>query len=183
MTLTDDTGTGRAGTPTGGIRSWLRDHSELGVSALLAVVGVLVLVDTVTAGSGGTDSDPLGPRTVAFVLGAALLLLSALLTVDILRGGHGEAEAGEDIDLSTPMDFRTVGMLAGVLIATAALIPLLGWPIAGTVLFAGATFALGSRAVARDLAIAGGVSLLTWVLFDALLGVDLPGGPLMGVFG
>jgi putative tricarboxylic transport membrane protein len=24
---------------------------------------------------------------------------------------------------------------------------------------------------------------VTWVLFDALLGVDLPGGPLMGLFG
>jgi putative tricarboxylic transport membrane protein len=31
--------------------------------------------------------------------------------------------------------------------------------------------------------IAAGVSLVTWVLFDALLGVDLPGGPLMGLFG
>ena len=60
---------------------------------------------------------------------------------------------------------------------------LAGWPIAGTVLFAGATYALGSRAVLRDLGIAAAVSLLTWVLFDAVLGVDLPGGPLMGVFG
>jgi putative tricarboxylic transport membrane protein len=163
--------------------SWWTGRSELGVSALLLAVGLLVVVDTLAESGGGTDSDPIGPRTVALVLGGALLLLSVLLTVDILRGGHGEAEAGEDVDLGTPMDMRTVGMLAGVLIATAALIPLLGWPIAGTVLFGGATYALGSRTFTRDLAIAAAVSLVTWFLFDGLLGVDLPGGPLMGVFG
>lgn len=160
---------------------YLRGRSELGVSALLFAVGLLVVVDTLAESGGGSGSDPIGPRTVALVLGAALLLLAVLLTVDILRGGHGEAEAGEDVDPGTRADLRTVGMLAGVLIATAALIPLLGWPIAGTVLFAGATYALGSRTVGRDLAIAATVSLATWLVFDGLLGVDLPGGPLMGV--
>lgn len=160
----------------------MRGRSELGVSALLAAAGVLVVVDTLAV-SSGTDLDPLGPRAVPMVLGAALLLLATLLAVDVLRGGRGEAEGGEDVDLTAPMDLRTVATLAGVLIATAALIPVLGWPIAGTVLFFGVTYALGSRTVARDLAIAATVSLLTWVLFDVALGVDLPGGPLMGVFG
>lgn len=166
-----------------GVRGWLRERSELGVAALLALTGLLVLGDTLAESGGGSASDPIGPRTVAFVLGGALLLLSVLLTVDVLRGGRGEAEGGEDVDLGTPSDLRTVGMLAGVLIATAALIPLVGWPIAGTVLFAGVSVALGSRTFARDVGIAAAVSLLTWILFDALLGVDLPGGPLMGVFG
>ncbi|MDL5155618.1 tripartite tricarboxylate transporter TctB family protein [Actinomycetospora termitidis] len=166
-------------------RSWWSEHAELGVAALLAVVGVLVAVDTVAEGtlSAGSDSDPIGPGVVPLVLSAALVVLAALLTVDVLRGGHGEAEAGEDVDLETPMDLRTVGMLAGVLIATAALIPVLGWPIAGTVLFAGAAHALGSRRLEVDIAVAATVSLATWVVFDSLLGVDLPGGPLMGVLG
>ena len=59
---------------------------------------------------------------------------------------------------------------------------MLGWPIAGAVLFWGAAYALGARAFPRDPLIAAGVSLMTWLVFDALLGVDLPGGPLMGVF-
>ncbi|GAA4549025.1 tripartite tricarboxylate transporter TctB family protein [Pseudonocardia xishanensis] len=163
-------------------QGWLRAHSELGVSLLLFVVGVLVVVDTALE-SGGSSSDPIGPRTIAFVLGGALVLLSVLLAADVLRGGHGEAEAGEDVDLGTPADLRTVGKLAGVLIATAALIPLLGWPVAGTVLFWGAAATLGSKTPARDVLIAAGISLVTWIVFDGLLGVDLPGGPLMGVFG
>jgi putative tricarboxylic transport membrane protein len=180
MTLTDDRPDHQA-EPEPKV-PWYQRYSELGVSALLFVVGVLVVVDTTLESGSGGGSDPLGPYAVAFVVGAALVLLAVLLTVDVLRGGRGEAEAGEDIDLSTPPDLRTVGMLAGILIATAVLIPLLGWPIAGTVLFWGATYSLGSRTILRDLVIAAAVSLVTWILFDALLGVDLPGGPLMGMF-
>jgi putative tricarboxylic transport membrane protein len=163
-------------------RDWLKEHSELGVCALLLVAGLLVLSDSVFGTNAGSDSDPLGPHAVPLVLGILLLVLAVLLALDVLRGGHGEAEAGEDIDLTVPADKRTVGMLAGVLIATAALIPVVGWPLAGMGLFWGATYTLGSRHFPRDPLIAAGVSLLTWILFDPLLGVDLPGGPLMGVF-
>ncbi|MHA6617742.1 tripartite tricarboxylate transporter TctB family protein [Pseudonocardia sp. DLS-67] len=161
--------------------TWLRERSELGVAALLLATGLLVLSDVAIAPRSGNASDPLGPNAVPILLGLLLLVLAALLAVDVLRGGRGEAEAGEDIDLAAPADKRTVLLLAGVIVATAALIPLLGWPIAGTVLFWGATNALGSRAFPRDLLIAAGVSLATWLVFDALLGVDLPGGPLMGL--
>jgi putative tricarboxylic transport membrane protein len=165
-------------------RSWWKEHSELGISALLGAIGVLVLANTVLeTGRGTSSSDPLGPHAVPLLVGGLLVLLSVLLTVDVLRGGKGEAEAGDDIDLAHPADKRTVGLLAGVILATAVLIPLLGWPLAGAGLFWGATYALGSRAVPRDPLIAAGVSLATWIVFDGLLGVDLPGGPLMGMFG
>jgi putative tricarboxylic transport membrane protein len=161
----------------------LKGRSELGVSALLLLAGLLVVVDSLLGTDAGNSSDPLGPHAVPFVIGGLLVLLAVLLARDVLRGGHGEAEGGEDVDLSTPADARTVLTLAGVLVATAALIPVLGWPLAGTGLFWGTTYALGSRSFPRDPLIAAGVSLTTWIVFDGLLGVDLPGGPLMGVFG
>ena len=163
-------------------RTWLKEHSELGVCALLAVTGLLVLVDSLLGTDAGSRSDPLGPHAVPLVLGVLLLVLAVLLAVDVLRGGHGEAEGGEDIDLAVPADKRTVGMLAGVLIATALLIPIVGWPLAGMALFWGAAYTLGSRRPVADPLIAAGVSLATWIVFDPLLGVDLPGGPLMGLF-
>lgn len=163
-------------------RAWLKAHSELGIAGLLLAAGLLVLIDTVVETRGGQSADPLGPHAVPILVGVLLLVLAVLLGVDVLRGGHGTAESGEDIDLTQPTDKRTVLMLAGVVIATAVLIPLVGWPLAGMGLFWGATYALGSRAFPRDPLIAAGVSLVTWIVFDALLGVDLPGGPLMGVF-
>ncbi|MET8978866.1 tripartite tricarboxylate transporter TctB family protein [Streptomyces sp. NPDC004539] len=162
-------------------RTWLREHSELGVCALLLALGGLVLTDALTMHVDIAQRGPVGPRTVPVVVGAALLLIAVLLAVDVLRGGRGEAESGEDIDLSEPADWRTVLGLAGVFLAAAVLIEPAGFPVAGALLFWGAAFVLGSRRFDRDPLIAAGLSFGTYILFDHLLGVPLPGGPLMGV--
>ncbi|WP_372344586.1 tripartite tricarboxylate transporter TctB family protein [Streptomyces sp. KL116D] len=162
-------------------RSWLREHSELGVCVLLLALGALVLTDALTMDVDIAQRGPVGPRTVPVVVGAGLLVVAVLLAVDVLRGGRGEAEGGEDVDLSEPADWRTVLLLAGVFLATAVLIEPLGFPIAGALLFWGAAHALGSRNVHRDPLIAAALSLATFVVFNNLLGVPLPGGPLMGV--
>ncbi|RLK60458.1 tripartite tricarboxylate transporter TctB family protein [Actinokineospora cianjurensis] len=162
-------------------RQWLREHSELGVCVVLAALGVLVLTDALSIPTDFAQRGPVGPKAVPVLVGGLLLLVAALLARDVLRGGKGEAEAGEDVDLSEPGDWKTVLLLSGAFLANAALIGLLGFPISGTVLFWGAAYALGSRELVRDPLIAAGMSLVTYVVFDNLLGVPLPGGPLMGV--
>ncbi|MEV8020970.1 tripartite tricarboxylate transporter TctB family protein [Streptomyces sp. NPDC086554] len=162
-------------------RSWLREHSELGVCVMLLALGVLVLTDALTMDVDIAQRGPIGPKTVPIVVGIGLLAVAVALAVDVLRGGRGEAEGGEDIDLSEPADWRTVLLLAGVFLGAAVLIEPLGFPIAGALLFWGAAYALGSRHLDRDPLIAAGLSLLTYVVFNNLLGVPLPGGPLMGV--
>ncbi|MFJ5831320.1 tripartite tricarboxylate transporter TctB family protein [Streptomyces sp. NPDC093089] len=166
---------------TATLKSLLRGRSELGVGALLLLLGVLVLTDAVTLDAGVTGRGPVGPATVPVVVGCGLLVVAVLLTVDVLRGGRGESEAGEDVDLTEPADWRTVVLLAGVFLSFAVLIGPVGFPVAGALLFWGAAYALGSRHLHRDPLIAAGLSLLTYVVFDRLLGVPLPGGPLMGV--
>lgn len=164
-----------------GRRSWLRDHSELGVCILLLMLGVLVLTDALTMDVDITQRGPVGPKTVPVVVGAGLLVVAALLAVDVVRGGRGQAETGEDVDLSEPADWRTVLLLTGVFLGSAVLIEPLGFPVAGALLFWGAAFALGSRRFDRDPLIAAVVSLVAYTVFNNLLGVPLPGGPLMGV--
>ncbi|MFE5615958.1 tripartite tricarboxylate transporter TctB family protein [Streptomyces sp. NPDC056524] len=161
--------------------SWLREHSELGVSVLLFLIGVLVLTDALTMTVDIAQRGPVGPKTVPVVVGTGLLVVAVLLAIDVLRGGRGESEGGEDVDLSEPADRRTVLLLAGVFLAFAVLIGPVGFPVAGALLFWGAAYALGSRHLHRAPLIAAGLSLLTYVVFNNLLGVPLPGGPLMGV--
>lgn len=161
---------------------WLREHSELGVVAFLAGLGALVLFDAATMASDFTQRGPVGPRTAPVLVGGLLLVIAAALAVDVLRGGTGEAEAGEDIDLSSPPEWRTVLLLAAAFISNIALIDVVGFPISGAILFWGAAYALGSRNLVRDPLIAAGLSVATFLIFNNLLGVPLPGGPLMEVF-
>ncbi|WP_030778974.1 tripartite tricarboxylate transporter TctB family protein [Streptomyces sp. NRRL S-920] len=162
-------------------RTWLREHSELGVSVLLLLLGALVLTDALTMDVEITQRGPVGPRTVPVAVGVGLLVVALLIAADVLRGGRGEAESGEDIDLSEPADWRTVLLLTGVFLATAVLIEPAGFPVAGALLFWGSAYALGSRHLDRDPLIAAGLSVTTYAVFNNLLGVPLPGGPLMGV--
>ena len=158
-----------------------RDRSELGICGLLAVLGVLVLVDAINIPADFAQRGPVGPKTVPIVVGVGLLLVALLLARDVLRGGRGEAEGGEDVDLTAPSDWRTVLLLSAAFLANAALIGVVGFPISGAVLFWGAAYALGSRNYVRDPLIAAAMSIVTFVLFNNLLGVPLPGGPLMEV--
>ncbi|MGW7364866.1 tripartite tricarboxylate transporter TctB family protein [Streptomyces sp. NPDC054841] len=181
MSSTETTTETTTGATTASRRSWVREHSELGVSLLLFLIGVLVLTDALTMDVDIAQRGPIGPRTVPVVVGTGLLLVAVLLAVDVLRGGRGESESGEDIDLSEPSDWRTVLLLAGVFLAAAVLIDTLGFPVSGALLFWGSAYALGSRHLHRDPLIAAVLSLVTFFVFNNLLGVPLPGGPLMGV--
>jgi putative tricarboxylic transport membrane protein len=158
-----------------------RDLVQLGLCAFLGLLGVFVLVDAAGLGNNSTGTDPLGPRAVPMVVGSALILLTAWLTVAVLRGDRGEAEGGEDVDLHQKVDFTTVGFLIGVFVANILLIDLLGWVISGALLFYGSAIALGSRHFIRDLAISVALSLATFYGFAIGLGVGLPAGILNGI--
>jgi putative tricarboxylic transport membrane protein len=157
------------------------DRSELGICALLLVLGVLVLTDAVRIPTDFAQRGPVGPKAVPVVVGVSLLLVAVLLARDVLRGVRGESETGEDVDLAAPSDWRTVLLLSAAFLANAALIGLVGFPVSGAILFWGAAYALGSRAFVRDPLIAAALSIVTYLLFNNLLGVPLPGGPLMEV--
>jgi putative tricarboxylic transport membrane protein len=162
--------------------TWLKERSELGVSVVLLALGVLVLTDALSMTTDFAQRGPVGPKAVPILVGSLLLIVAVLLARDVLRGGKGEAEGGEDIDLTAPADLRTVLLLCGAFLANAALIGLVGFPISGAILFWGAAYALGSRHLVRDPLIAAGMSVVTFLIFNNLLGVPLPGGPLMEVF-
>jgi putative tricarboxylic transport membrane protein len=150
------------------------------VALLLLGLGAWAIVDAL----GVTDTASRGPvnaRTVPIVVGLLLILMAALLTVDLLRGGRGEAEGGEDVDLTHGSDWRTIGLLVGSFAANALLIDPLGWPISGAILFFGTTYALGARHYLRMALISIVLSVGSWYLFFLGLGIKLPVGLLKGI--
>jgi putative tricarboxylic transport membrane protein len=164
-----------------GSKSRLAGRSELGVALLLGVVGVVVLVDAAGIHAPYSQADPVGPRTVPFLVAALLLVCAVGLAVNVLRGGHGEAEEGEDVDLTAPTEWRVVLPLVGTFVANVLLIDVLGWVISGALLFWGSSWALGSRHPVRDAVISLALSLATFYGFYLGLGVLLPAGVLEGV--
>jgi len=156
------------------------DRSELGVAVLLLALGAFVVVDALRLPELAARG-PVGAEAVPLVVGALLVLIAGLLAVDVWRGGSGEQELGEDVDLSHGSDWRTIALLAAAFLANAALIERAGWPVSGAVLFFGAAFALGSRHVIRDVLLAVGLSVGTWYLFSVGLGIALPVGILKGI--
>ncbi|MEU0521329.1 tripartite tricarboxylate transporter TctB family protein [Streptosporangium sp. NPDC006007] len=157
------------------------DRAQYGLCAFLSLLGVLVILDAGQIAHLVGGNDPIGPRPVPMILGVLLLVVAPVYAVDVARGGRGEPEAGEDIDLSTRIDWRTVLLLIGVFAVNAVLIERLGWVISGALLFWGSAFALGSRHYVRDLAIAVTLSLATFYGFAVGLGVNLPAGVLQGI--
>jgi putative tricarboxylic transport membrane protein len=122
-----------------------------------------------------------GPTTVPIAVGILLVVTAVLLAVNVLRGGRGEQEAGEDVDLEHGSDWKTLGLLVVAFVANILLIERLGWPVSGAVLFFGTTFALGSRHLIRNAVVSVALSVGTWYLFNLGLGIALPVGILKGI--
>ena len=154
------------------------DKGQYVLAAVLAVVGIYTVVDArgLTVGFG----DPVGPRVFPYVIGAGMILLAVLLAVATARGDVAEGEAGEDVDLTSPPDWVTVGKLVAVLLLNVVFVNLLGWAVTGALLFAGCAWALGSRTLLRDVLVGAALSVASWYFFYVGLDVPLPPGILDG---
>ena len=156
-------------------------RSELGVALFLGALGLLVIVSALLLPESAIARGPVGPAAVPVVVGGLLVVVSIFLAIDVLRGGRGEPEGGEDIELGGGTDWRTIAIVAASFLANALLIEPLGWPVSGAILFWGAAFALGSRHYIRDAVIAIALGVGSWYLFVLGLGISLPVGILEGI--
>ena len=156
-------------------------RSEYGVALFLAALGLLVIVQALLIPESRIVRGPVGPAAVPLVVGSLLVVVGIALGVDVRRGGRGEPEGGEDIELTGGSDWRTIAMLAAAFLANALLIEPLGWVFSGAILFWGSAFALGSRHYVRDAVIAFTLSIGSFYLFALGLGIVLPPGVLRGI--
>lgn len=165
----------------GSVRAALTGKSELLLAALLFVLGVVALIDAATLEDNAASVGPLSSAVFPIVVGILLLVVGVALVIDVLRGGRGEMEGGEDIDLDQPTAWLPFFAVGGFFLANAVLIESIGWPITGTMLFFGSAIALGSRRFAMTFVIAAVIAFGSYLLFVYALGAYLPAGLLQGV--
>jgi putative tricarboxylic transport membrane protein len=144
------------------------DPAGLVIAALLLAGAAVILWDTTTLQI--TSVYGVGPKAMPFVVAAGLALLSVGNLVMALRG---------DLPARESADPKTTLLILGGLAALIALIGLGGGFIpAIAILFATTAAAFGRRAFLADLAIGFGLGVAIFLLFDKLLTLSLPAGPL-----
>ncbi|MBE1587238.1 tripartite tricarboxylate transporter TctB family protein [Nonomuraea angiospora] len=153
---------------------------ELGLAVVVLGLGVLVVIGTLDVSAAASQLG-IGPRFFPMLVGGAMVLIGLFYVADVLRGGHGDPEESEDVDVEAPTDWRSVGLVSGIFLAFTALLNVLGWIIGASLLFFGLSLALGAEHKARSAVISVVVGLATYLLFVKGLGVSLPGGLLAGV--
>jgi putative tricarboxylic transport membrane protein len=177
MSLTEepDGATPRGAAP---VHSWRRP--ELVLALVVLALGAFVILGTADVTAAGSTFG-LGPRFFPIIVGSALLVIGLFYVIDVVRGGRGDPEEAEDADTEAPADWRTVVLVSVIFLAFAGLLDLLGWIIAGALLFFGLSVTLGAEHRLRAGVIAVLLSTVTYLTFVKGLGVTLPAGLLSGV--
>jgi putative tricarboxylic transport membrane protein len=161
---------------------WLRGRAELGLAALVAGVGVFLLVQTPAIRVPAT-TNAVGPRFFPYVVGGVLVVVGAALAVTVWRRGSDAPEEGEDIDPAARTDWRTLALLVAAFVAHIVLLEPLGFVFTEALLFTAVAGVLGAEW--RRLWVAGlaglVLSTVVFVVFARGLGVTLPSGVLEGV--
>lgn len=144
------------------------DPAGIAVAAILiAVAGVLVYDAsrvTITATYG------MGPQAMPVVIAVGLVILAIGNLLMALRG---------DMPARESADPKPLALILGGLAALIAIIGLGGgFIIATAILFAATATAFGRRAIHIDLAIGLALGLGVYLMFDKLLTLSLPAGPL-----
>jgi putative tricarboxylic transport membrane protein len=116
-----------------------------------------------------------GPTVFPYLVAAALVLLGGLLAWQASSGQWGETDAETD---AGPPDRRALAWLGIGLVLNVALIDLLGFVIASSILFVCTARAFGSRHLVRDALIALALTIVVYLGFDRLLGISVGAGAL-----
>ncbi len=150
-------------------------------------IGIVVLLLSACffAGLGGISGESgyagLSPRFVPTLVGVGLAICGALLTWQGVRGGF-RAMPEEDAELpSQPHSLRGLLWVAAGLLLNMTLIGTLGFVLASTLLMVCVARGYGSRRVVRDALIGLAITVPMWLLFDFLLGINLPLLPIVGL--
>ncbi|MCX7313652.1 MAG: tripartite tricarboxylate transporter TctB family protein [Hyphomicrobiales bacterium] len=144
----------------------------------MVIAGLLLLIALVmfwdASAMQGATTYGMGPKAMPFVIGTGMAVLAIGNFVLAWRGDYPERES---------FDPKAIALILGGLAALIAIIGLGGGFIPATaVLFAATATAFGRRAIHIDLAIGAVLGFAVFLLFDKLLTLSLPAGPIERLF-
>jgi putative tricarboxylic transport membrane protein len=145
-----------------------RNPAAIVITVMLLVLALVIFWDMSRLEISSTYG--LGPKAMPIVVATGLLLLAIGNLAMALTSGLPEPE---------PADPRPILLILGGLAVLIALIGLGGGFIPATaILFAATAAAFGRRAFHIDLLIGAVLATAVYLLFDKLLTLSLPAGPL-----
>lgn len=144
------------------------DRAGIAIAILLLVIAAVTAWDSSTLELAPTYG--LGPKMMAYVIAAGMAVIGIANLIMALRDGFPERES---------YDAKAIALILGGFAALIAIIALGGGFIPATaVLFAATAAAFGRKAVITDLIIGAVLGVVVYLLFDKVLTLSLPAGPL-----
>ncbi|WP_210496641.1 tripartite tricarboxylate transporter TctB family protein [Microvirga antarctica] len=155
------------------------------ISVALVAFGLFVAHQGYLIGQDQSSYARVGPQVFPYMVGAGLVIVGVLLSIDALKGTWPVmwAETADEHALSRPAYWRqlsNVGLVALGLVVNAFLIAPLGFVVSSTLMFALTTRAFGSRRIPFDLAVGAMFSGFIFLCFTYALGLPLPSGTIWG---
>jgi putative tricarboxylic transport membrane protein len=172
----DDTGVGDAPEPTPG--GWGTRWLEAGVAVVLMVLGAIVVADALRIGRGWVDGGPQAGY-FTFYIGLGLILAAGWVLVSQLR--RWRADAGDSFASATQI--KSVVAVFLPMVIYVALIAGVGIYVASALLIGGFMHRHGQFKLWLTAAVAVGVPLLVFFVFERWFLVPLPKSPLADMLG
>jgi putative tricarboxylic transport membrane protein len=148
------------------------------LAGLLIGLGLIAVAAVIAADAANMRVPPVhakvGPRVFPYVVSCGMALAGAVIAWQAWRRRFVHEEHATD--------WGAVAVIAGGLVLHMNLLKPLGFVPAAAILFASVAFAFGSRRYARDWAVGLGLAALAYLAFTRLLGLQLPGGIMAGLF-
>jgi putative tricarboxylic transport membrane protein len=155
-------------------KSLASHRGELLLAFGLLAFGVYILFQTRDI-AGAQAYEQLGPRLFPLLIGAGMAICGAGLIWQALSGGWRDMPSQES---HRHPDWFAFGLIGAALVLHMALIGLIGFVLATTLMFVLVARGFGSRRWQRDVAIGATLSILAFYLFTRALGLHLPASPL-----
>lgn len=148
------------------------DRGALLIAALLGLAAIGIFISTSYQG-GVAGYSPVGPKTVPYVIAAALAVLALSTAIAALRGDFPERE---------PINWPpTLWVIAGMMLQMLTM-KTVGFSIATGLLFACTAKGFGKGNFLVTIPVGIVFSFIVWIIFAKGLQLSLPAGPLEQLF-